>query len=164
MLNRILIMGRITRDLEIKQTPSNVAVVSFGVAVDRDFARQGEQRETDFIDVVAWRQTAEFVVKYFKKGQMIAIDGRLQTRKWKDKFEQNRVSVEVVADNVYFADSKPSGEGHREDGPGYGEAPPFNDKPRYAQASPRQDSGRQEAKLPPASDFSELADDDDVPF
>ncbi len=106
MLNRIVLMGRLTRDPELKTTPQGVSVCTVTLAVERAFVRQGEQRETDFIDVVAWRQTAEFVSKYFRKGLLVAVEGRLQSRKWKDKFEQNRVSFEVVADNVYFAESK----------------------------------------------------------
>jgi len=106
MLNRVIIMGRLTRDPELRYTPQQVPVCTISVAVDRAFARQGEQREADFFDVVCWRQTAEFVSKYFTKGRMVAVDGRLQTRKWKDKFEQNRVSVEIVADNVSFCGDK----------------------------------------------------------
>ena len=106
MLNRITLMGRITRELELKHTPSNVPVIGFALAVERDYAAQGEKREADFIDIVAWRQTAEFISRYFKKGQLMAVDGRLQCRKWKDKFDQNRVAVEVVADSVYFAEGK----------------------------------------------------------
>ena len=104
MLNRVVLMGRLTRDPELRYTPQNVPVCTITLAVERAFVRQGEQRETDFIDVVAWRQTAEFVSKYFRKGLLVAVEGRLQSRKWKDKYEQNRVSFEVVADNVYFAE------------------------------------------------------------
>jgi single-strand DNA-binding protein len=100
-------MGRLTRDPELRRTPSGTAVASFTLAVDRDFAsRESGEKETDFIDVVAWRHTAEFVSKYFSKGQMAAVSGRLQIRDWTDKDGGKRRNAEVVAENVYFADSK----------------------------------------------------------
>ena len=105
MLNTITIMGRLTRDPELRRTAAGIAVASFSVAVDRDFAQDGK-KETDFIDCVAWRQTGEFVSKYFTKGKMIVVKGRLQIRSWKDKDGNNRKSAEVVADNCYFAESK----------------------------------------------------------
>ena len=107
MLNHIVIMGRLTRDPELRRTGSGVAVASFTVAVDRDFCgRDGGEKETDFIDCVAWRQTGEFVSKYFTKGRMIVVSGRLQIRSWTDKDGNKRRTAEVVADNVYFGDSK----------------------------------------------------------
>ena len=102
MLNKVVLMGRLTADPELKHTPSNVAVCTFSLAVNRRFNRN----ETDFIDVVTWRQQAEFVSKYFAKGQQMALVGALQTRTWEDKNGNKRKSVEVVADEVYFADSK----------------------------------------------------------
>ena len=111
MLNHIVIMGRLTRDPELRRTGSGIAVASFSVAVDRDFGgRDGGEKETDFIDCVAWRQTGEFVSKYFTKGSMIVVSGRLQIRNWTDKEGNKRRSAEVVADNVYFGDSKRDGE------------------------------------------------------
>lgn len=111
MLNHIVIMGRLTRDPELRRTGSGIAVTSFSLAVDRDFApKDGGERETDFIDCVAWRQTGEFVSKYFTKGRMAVVSGRLQIRNWTDKDGNKRRSAEVIADNVYFGDSK------REDG------------------------------------------------
>ena len=104
MLNHIVLMGRLTRDPELRRTPSGTAVASFTLAVDRDFS--GDDKQTDFIDIVAWRHTAEFVSKYFSKGQMAAVTGRLQIRDWTDKEGGKRRSAEVVADNVYFAESK----------------------------------------------------------
>ena len=104
MLNHITIMGRLTRDPELRRTGSGVAVASFTVAVDRDFG----EKETDFIDCVAWRQTGEFVDKYFSKGRMIVVSGRLQIRSWTEKDGSKRRKAEVVADNVYFGDSKNS--------------------------------------------------------
>ena len=105
MLNHITIMGRLTKDPEMRRTGSSVAVTSFTIACDRDFGQNGE-KETDFIDVTCWRNTAEFVSKYFTKGRMAVVSGRLQIRKWTDKNGNERRSAEVVADNVYFGDSK----------------------------------------------------------
>lgn len=110
MLNRIVLMGRLTRDPELRRTGSGTAVSSFSIAVDRDFKGQSGEKETDFIDIVAWRNTAEFVSKHFTKGRMAVVEGRLQIRDWKDKEGNNRRSAEVVADNVYFGDSKRDGD------------------------------------------------------
>ena len=106
MLNKIFIMGRLTRDPELRRTQSGTAVTSFTLAVDRDFKSQFGEKETDFIDVVAWRSTAEFAAKYFTKGRMAIVEGRLQIRPWTDKEGNSRRSAEVVADNIYFGDSK----------------------------------------------------------
>ncbi len=107
MLNRIILMGRLTRDPELRHTQTGTAVASFTLAVDRDFKdRNSGERATDFIDVVAWRQTGEFVSRYFTKGRMAVVEGRLQMRDWTDKDGNKRRSAEVVADNVYFGDSK----------------------------------------------------------
>ena len=111
MLNKIIIMGRLTRDPELRRTGSGTAVTSFSLAVDRDFKSQSGEKETDFIDVVAWRSTAEFVSKYFTKGRMAVVEGRLQIRDWTDKDGGKRRSAEIVADNVYFGDSKRDGAG-----------------------------------------------------
>lgn len=107
MLNHIDIMGRLVRDPELRSTQSGVSVASFTVAVDRDFGgRDGGEKQTDFIDCVAWRQTGEFVSKYFRKGSMIVVSGRLQSRKWQDREGNNRTNWEVNADNVYFGESR----------------------------------------------------------
>lgn len=107
MLNHITLMGRLTRDPELRYTSSGTPVASFSLAVDRDFAsREGGERQTDFIDIVAWRQTGEFVSKYFTKGSMAVVSGRLQIRDWQDKDGNRRRSAEVVADNIYFGESK----------------------------------------------------------
>ena len=111
MLNRIIVMGRMTRDPELRRTNSGTAVASFTVAVDRDFKSQSGEKETDFIDVVAWRNTAEFVSKYFSKGRMAVVEGRLQLRDWTDKDGNKRRTAEIVADSVYFGDSKRDGGG-----------------------------------------------------
>ena len=108
MLNKVVIMGRFTKDPELRRTGSGTAVTSFSLACDRDFKSQSGDKETDFIEVVAWKNTAEFVSKYFSKGRMAVVEGRLQIRDWTDKAGGKRRSAEVVADNVYFADSKRS--------------------------------------------------------
>ena len=108
MLNKIIIMGRLTRDPELRRTGSGTSVTSFSLACDRDFKSQSGDKETDFIEVVAWKNTAEFVSKYFSKGRMAVVEGRLQIRDWTDKAGNKRTTAEVVADNVYFADSKRS--------------------------------------------------------
>ena len=113
MLNHIVIMGRLTRDPEMRKTGSGIAVANFTVAVDRDFNGQDGQKETDFIDCVAWRKTAEFVQKYFSKGKMIAVSGRLQVRSWTDKDGNQRRTAEIQADNSYFGESKGSDGGIR---------------------------------------------------
>lgn len=106
MLNVVVLTGRLTADPELRYTPNNVAVTSFSIAVNRSYARQGEERQTDFIDIVAWRSTAEFVCRYFKKGNLIAIEGAIQTRTYQDKDGNKRKAFEVVANNVHFVESK----------------------------------------------------------
>ena len=154
MLNHITIMGRLTRDPELRRTGSGVAVASFTVAVDRDFGKnENGEKETDFIDCVAWRQTGEFVSKYFTKGRMAVVSGRLQIRSWTDKDGNKRRTAEVVADNVYFGDSKREGEATGS----YG---------AYAAPAPAAPSfGGYSAPAAPASDFAMLSDDDaQLPF
>ena len=157
MLNHIVIMGRLTRDPELRRTGSGVAVTSFSLAVDRDFSgKDSSERETDFIDCVAWRQTGEFVSKYFAKGRMAVVSGRLQIRSWTDKDGNKRRTAEVVADNVYFGDSKRDGDnaGSAFGGNTYG-APAANGFGSYAAP----------AASSPASDFAMLDDDDaQLPF
>lgn len=106
MLNHITIMGRMVRDPELRQTAQGTSVVSFTLAVDRDYQSGGSEKQTDFIDCVGWRSTAEFINKYFHKGSMAVVSGRLQMRPWTDKHDNKRVSAEVVVDNIYFGDSK----------------------------------------------------------
>ena len=166
MLNHITIMGRLVRDPELRRTGSGIAVTSFTVAVDRDFGgRDGGERETDFIDCVAWRQTGEFVSKYFTKGSMIVVSGRLQIRNWNDKDGNKRRSAEVVADNVYFGESKRSAEnassygGNAYGGNNYGGS-------SYSAPAPAPSYGGYSAPASaPASDFAMLEDDDaQLPF
>lgn len=106
MLNKIVLMGRLTKDPELRRTNSGTAVTSFSLAVDRDFKSQSGEKETDFIEIVAWRNTAEFVSKYFSKGRMAVVEGRLQIWDWTDKDGGKRRTAEVLASNVYFGDSK----------------------------------------------------------
>ena len=163
MLNHITIMGRLTRDPELRRTGSGIAVASFTVAVDRDFgSRDGGERETDFIDCVAWRQTGEFVSKYFTKGSMIVVSGRLQIRNWTDKEGNKRRSAEVVADNCYFGESKRSNEGNAYGGNSYGN----NNYGGNAYSAPAPSYGGYSAPASaPASDFAMLEDDDaQLPF
>ncbi len=151
MLNQITIMGRLVRDPELRRTQSGTAVCSFSVAVDRDYQSRDSERQTDFIDVVAWRQTGEFVSKYFTKGRMIVVSGSLQSRKWQDRNGQNRVSWEVIANNVYFGDSK------RDSAPGGGDYAPA---PAYSAPA-----GGYTAPVSSTSDFAEIDDEDgDLPF
>ena len=110
MLNHIVVMGRLTRDPELRKTAAGVSVTSFSVAVDRDFSQDG-QKETDFLDVVAWRNTAEFAAKYFTKGRMAVVSGRLQIRNWEDKEGNKRRTAEILAENIYFGDSKKEDDG-----------------------------------------------------
>ena len=137
-LNRICLMGRLTRDPELRRTGNGTAVTSFTIAVDRDFKSQDGEKETDFIDIVAWRTTAEFVSKYFSKGRMAVVTGRLQLRDWPDKEGNKRRTAEVVADNVYFGDSK------RQEG---------SDSAQAENAAEGTDGG-----------FAEAEDDGDLPF
>lgn len=147
MLNKIVLMGRLTRDPELRRTGSGTAVASFALAVDRDFAaKDSTEKETDFIDIVCWRSTAEFAAKHFTKGQMAAVSGRLQIRSWQDEDGNRRRSAEVVADNLYFAGSKP-GEGRPE------------------RAKEPQLGGYNVPERAPATDYSIMAGPDpDFPF
>lgn len=106
MLNHIVIMGRLVNDPELRMTGSNTAVASFRIACDRDFKSKDGNKETDFVDIVCWRNTAEYACKYFSKGRMVVAAGRLQMRNWTDKDGNKRTSAEIVADNIYFGDSK----------------------------------------------------------
>ena len=109
MLNKAILMGRLSADPELRQTPNNKSVCSFTIAINRGFAKQGEEQQTDWIDIVAWGKTAEFVSKYFTKGQLIAVAGRIQTRSYEDKQGNKRKAVEVVAEEVHFAEPKKNG-------------------------------------------------------
>ena len=164
MLNHITIMGRLTRDPELRRTGSGIAVASFTLAVDRDFApKDGGDRECDFIDCVAWRQTGEFVSKYFTKGRMAVVSGRLQIRGWTDKDGNKRRTAEVVADNVYFGDSKRDFDNDRSS---YGGNTYGGSNGSYNNAPASNNFGGYNAPAAaPASDFAMLDDDDaQLPF
>lgn len=135
-LNKVILMGRLTADPELKTTPSGISVTSFSLAIDRKYAKQGEERKTDFINIVAWRQRAEFICKYFTKGQLIALDGSIETSSYVDKNGNNRTAFEVVAENVYFTGDKRNS----------------------------QQSGNENAYSEHANDFSEMPIDGDLPF
>jgi len=147
-MNHIVLMGRLTRDPELRHTQNGTAVASFSLAIDRRFApKEGGERQTDFIDIVAWQNTGEFVSKYFVKGQMAAVTGRLQIRDWTDKDGNKRRSAEVVADNVYFTESKKSREAS------------------IGPAEPRDDFSTGFSTPVESSDFAELdIDDGELPF
>lgn len=149
MLNHITIMGRLTRDPEMRRTGSGIACTTFTIAVDRDYSgKDGGEKETDFLDIVAWRQTGEFVSKYFTKGRMAVVSGRLQIRSWNDKDGNKRRSAEIVADNVYFGDSKNDGGGQAS-----------------SSAYPQTEALLQSYGVPAADDYSMLSGDDNaLPF
>ena len=161
MLNHIIIMGRLTKDPELRYTQSGIPVASFTVAVDRDYAPQGAQRETDFIDCVAWKQNGEFAHKYFHRGSMIVVEGNLQSRKWTDRNNQNRVSWEVNVIRSYFGESRR--DDNRSDGYAGGEpqyTPPQPPKTAGygAQGTPYQEQAYQQSM------YEELEDDGELPF
>ena len=169
MLNHITLMGRLVRDPELRRTGNGVAVASFRIAVDRDFqSKDGGERKADFIDCVAWRQTGEFISKYFTKGRMIVVDGRLEMRDWTDKDGNKRRTAEVVADNVYFGESKRGNEGNSNyggnsyGGNNYG----GNSYGGYNNApAPAPSYGGYNAPSAPDSGFAMLDDDDaQLPF
>ena len=159
MLNCAVIMGRLTADPELRTTGNGISVTSFSVAVDRNYQRAGQERQTDFINVVAWRQTAEFVTRYFRKGQMIAVQGSIQTRNYEDRNGNKRTAVEIVADNISFCGSKAeTGAGGQNAGapaPSGNPAPPV---PAYQQGS-----GAGVSNATP-DDFSQVEMDDELPF
>lgn len=143
MLNKIMVMGRLVRDPELKQTQSGKQVCTITLACDRDYrAKDGSDRQTDFIDVVAWGQRAEFVSKYFSKGRLMVVEGRLESRKWTDKNGQNRTSWEIQASNCYFADSKRDGQ----------------------ETAPQKPASTPSYTPSPASGFAEIEEDGDLPF
>ena len=145
MLNTAILMGRLTADPELRHTPQDVAVTTFALAVDRSYVKQGQDRQTDFINIVAWRATADFVSKYFKKGQLVAVQGSIQQRSYTDKEGVKRYAFEIVADNVYFAEPKRDSAG--------GNAPARYDAPPVESFA----SGD-------VGDFEEIEADDDLPF
>lgn len=162
MLNVVALMGRLVYEPELKTTPSGINVCSFRIACDRNFARQGEQRQADFIDIVAWRHTAEFVCKYFQKGSMIAVEGSLQTRQYQDKNGNNRTATEVLASQVSFCGGKAA------------EKPAVRDFDQQTENHVREANAAHSAPQTPqsvpeysrgsADDFSVIDDSEDLPF
>ena len=150
MLNVVAIMGRLVADPELKITPAGISVCTFRIACDRNFVQQGQQRQADFIDVVAWRHNADFLCKYFTKGSMVAVQGRLQTWQYQDRNGSNRTAVEVVADSLSLGSNKKPGGQAVDDG---GEEPPSN--------SPETTSAYSQGS---AEDFEVIDDNDDLPF
>ena len=150
MLNKVIIMGRITQDLELKQTQSGVSVLSFSVAVDRGYVKQGEEKQADFITCVAWKNHAEFISKYFAKGRMIALEGNLRTRTYDDKNGSKHYVTEVYVDNVSFT----------------GEAKQDTDKPSYAQNTAQSNpaTSNKTVGVGDLSDFEDILSDDGIPF
>jgi single-strand DNA-binding protein len=156
MYNKAIVMGRLTADPELRQTTTGTSVTSFSIAVNRQFvSRQTGERQVDFLDIVAWRQTAEFVCRYFTKGRPILIEGSIQTRNYTDKNGQNRRAWEIIADSAHFADARPN------DGGGGGGMPDSRPMPQ---------EGHQQMAPAPAyasgniDDFAEIDDDGDLPF
>lgn len=147
MLNTAAILGRLVADPELKHTPNDIAVTTFTIAVDRSYAPVGDQRQTDFINIVAWRHTAEFICKYFTKGQLIALSGSIQTRRYEDKQGSKRRAFEIVANNVSFADSKRDNS-----------SAPAGQKPTAYNEPPPAYSGEDNM------DFEEILGDEDFPF
>ena len=162
MLNRVILMGRITQDLELKTTQSGISVLSFTVAVDRNYARQGEERQTDFIDCVAWRQTADFISKYFYKGRMIAVEGTLQKRSYDDRNGNKRWATEVVVDNASFTGDSP-----RQQGDGYQQGYQSRET-QYRNETPQRPAYNEPDNKPISigdmSDFEDILSSDGVPF
>ncbi|MDD6611357.1 single-stranded DNA-binding protein [Butyricicoccus sp.] len=161
MLNKAILMGRLTRDPELRYTPNgNVPVVTFSLAVDRNYSGNGRERQTDFIDIVAWRRQAEFVSQWFTKGMMAIVVGSIQSRRWQDKNGNNRTSIEVIADEIQFGETKKSRESNMGYQGGYPDA--YAPAPQQAPASRPAPSFDMPAGN---SDFSEISDDDgEVPF
>lgn len=148
-MNKVILVGRLTRDPELRVTPSGVNVCSFTVAVDRRFVKQGEQRQADFINCVAWRNNAEFISKYFTKGRMIGLVGSIQTRTWDDKEGKRQYTTEVLIDEVYFTESKGSSANQNS---GFSQLPNQNsDEPKFDD-------------LPDGADFVPGDTEDDLPF
>ena len=168
MLNVAILMGRLVADPEIRHTPNDIAVTSFTIAVDRSYVKSGAERQTDFIDVVAWRSTAEFVCRYFHKGQLVAVQGSIQTRSYTDREGIKRKAFEIVADNVHFAESKrDSYSNPAQNAGGYQQG--YSNNSAYQQPSM---NGSARPEMEPASsfsmgdtgDFEEIPTDDDLPF
>ncbi|MBR1484008.1 MAG: single-stranded DNA-binding protein [Ruminococcus sp.] len=171
MLNRVILMGRLVADPELKTTGSGLSVTSFRIAVDRNYVKSGEERKADFIDIVCWRQTAEFVCRYFGKGSMIAVEGQLQTRTYQAKDGTNRYVVEVVADNVSFTGERRDNNGGGYNNGGYQQQYGGNSYSQQSYSAPAPQAPAYAPQQPQTSyqsgsnsDFQEMPLDDDLPF
>ncbi|MGI6264984.1 MAG: single-stranded DNA-binding protein [Acutalibacteraceae bacterium] len=153
-MNVVCLLGRLTADPELRRTQTDVAVTSFSVAVDRAYQPKGQERQTDFINVVAWRGTAEFICRYFHKGQRIALNGSLQSRQYTDKEGNKRTAYEVVVDNAYFAESRNAGAG----------APASNANPFGSPSPAFQNEAQPAFSTASESDFEEIVGDEELPF
>lgn len=167
-MNKVIMMGRIVNDLELKTTPSGISVCKFRIAVDRNFQKKGEDRKSDFFNVIAWRNTAEFIVRFFGKGRMILIEGEMQTSQYNDKNGNPATWYEIMVDNAYFTGEKANGGngGYApSDGPGYGEPPPERRSysSAYSNSSSNSSAASDGGSAQPPADFSN-ADKDDYPF
>lgn len=149
MLNVIAVMGRLVADPELRKTPNDISTTTFTIACERNFVKSGAERQTDFFDIVAWRSTAEFACKYFRKGQLVAVNGSLQTRSYEDKSGNKRKVYEIVADNLHFADSKTSGGGTAQQAPPSTRALP-QEPEAFSAGAP--------------DDFAVIDDSEDLPF
>lgn len=156
MLNRVILMGRITQELELKQTPSGVSVLTFSIAVDRGFVKQGEERQADFITCVAWRQQADFISKYFAKGRMIAIEGNLRTRTYDDKNGVKHYVTEVYVDGASFTGEPKQGGNSNTN---------YSSSNNYNNSQPKNTADQNATvSIGDISDFEEILSDDGVPF
>ena len=155
-MNKVILMGRLTTDPELKTTPNGISVTSFSLAVDRNYVKQGSERKTDFINIVAWRQRAEFICKYFTKGQLIALDGSIETRTYVDKNGNNRTAFEVVVENAYFTGDKRNNQqgGYQSYQPAYQQSAP----------APIPQEGASAYSSGSAGDFEDMPLDEDLPF
>ena len=156
MLNKVILMGRLTADPDVRQTATGVSVTTFSLAVDRNYAKQGEEKQTDFINIVCWRSTADFVGKYFKKGQLVAVDGSIRTRNYTDNNGNKRYVTEVVANEVFFAESK------RNSDSAYANPSPFTQP--AAETYSQNTSSFEEPSSTEAYTSVDFAGDDDLPF
>lgn len=158
MMNVVALMGRLVADPELRKTPNGISTTSFTIACDRNFVRSGSERQTDFIDIVAWRQTAEFACKYFRKGQLIGVNGSLQTRTYEDREGKKRKVYEIVADNLHFAEARRDSGGYSG---GYGSSEMDSEASMPARMQP-QDAPTYSAGSP--DDFAIIDDSEDLPF
>ena len=161
MLNRIILMGRLVADPELKTTKSGISVTSFRIAVDRSYVKQGEQRQADFFDIVAWRNSAEFICRNFKKGSLIAIDGQLQSRQYKTRDGQNRTAIEVVAESISFTGERRDNNNSNHT---YGTQVPQQPQQQSYQGQTPAGYAVDSAPVPDDDDFQAMPDDDDLPF